>query len=91
MLTFLNAQLDWVKDFFDEVQPNGVHKPSIKNACIAAVFTIFCVSVMKVIAFEHEFPAISDNWLRLLLSLAGVKAVGTIAQQIIQRKKDSPQ
>ena len=89
MLTWLNTQWEWLKDFFDEVQPNGTHKPSIKNACIAAVFMIFCISVLKVIAFEYEFPAISDNWLKLLLSLAGVKAVGTIAQQIIQKPKDT--
>ena len=89
MLTWLNTQWEWLKDFFDEVQPSGTHKPSIKNLCAAAVFAIFCVATMKIVAFEHNFPDVYGNWLTLLLSLAGIKAVGTIAQQIIQKPKDS--
>ena len=90
MWTYINEQWVFIKSFFMELQSDGKYKGSIKNLCAFIAYLAFYIAIVKDVIFSHDFPEINGYWVSLLLGIAGVKTVGTVASKLIDKADNKP-
>lgn len=88
--TWLIAQFDWFKGFFEETagQPN---KPSHKNLVVLAATCIFLIAFMRTIVATaaSSIPDIPVNWLAFFLGALGIRAAQSVFETRAREKKDA--
>jgi hypothetical protein len=85
MWHYIDNQWTFIKSFFTELQSDGTYKGSIKNLCAFIAYMAFYIAIVKDVIVSHDFPQINGYWVSLLLGIAGVKTVGTVASKLIDK------
>ena len=85
MKAYIKEQIEWFKDFFDEVQPNGSHKPSIKSLIMLLLTITFMIAYLKKIVIASELLDIPQEWALVFIGILGITSVLTGARAYFNR------